>query len=333
MSDFKKIGVIGAGSWGTALAQLISSNAEDVLLIPRSAEMAEAINEKKQNPKYLKDLLLRENISASISLQKAVSAEVLILAVPTSAIRNTAQQLKENGIPPETVLISVSKGIERGTGLRMSEIIEEILPENPIAALSGPNHAEEVSLDQPTCTVIGCRDHALAKSLQPLFTSSMFRAYTCDDIIGVEWGGAMKNIFAIAAGIAQGLKLGDNAIAALVTRGLAEMKRVGTAFGAQQATFSGLSGVGDLMTTCYSHHSRNHQVGLALAKGLTVQEAEEQLKMVAEGVRNTQSIYEQVQLKGLDAPLIHAVYSVLYQGVHPGKAIEALFTRELKAEI
>lgn len=332
MSAVKQVSVIGAGSWGTALAQLASSNCEEVTLCPRSQEMADAINQNRKNPKYLKEVVLNENISASVDYAKVCSSEVIILAVPTSAVRNTTKLLQEQGLNSDQVIISVAKGIERGTGLRMSQIIKEILPANNIVALSGPNHAEEVSLEQPTCTVLACEEHAIAKSLQPLFSSAMFRTYTSDDLAGVEWGGALKNVFAIAAGIAQGLKLGDNAIAALVTRGLAEMTRVGVSFGAKEVTFSGLSGVGDLMTTCYSHHSRNNQIGHALAKGLTVDEAEHQLNMVAEGVRNTQSIYEQTQAKGLDTPLIAAVFSVIYKGTSPAQAIQHLFTRELKPE-
>ena len=332
MALISKVSVIGAGSWGTALAHLVAKNCDQVTLVTRSAEVAKSINEKRKNPRYLKELILAENVKADNDLSASKEADLILLAVPTSAIRNTASTLQEMGLTSSTILISVSKGIERGTGYRMTEIIHEVLPGNPVLALSGPNHAEEVSLELPTCTVIGCEDEEVATRVQSLFVSTTFRCYTSTDIIGIEWGGAIKNIFAIAAGIASGLKLGDNAIAALVTRGLAEMKRVGVAFGADEETFSGLSGVGDLMTTCYSPHSRNHQMGLALAKGLTVSQAEEQLSMVAEGVRNTQSIYEQVKKKNLDAPLIEAVYAVLYKGMSPEQAIHTLFTRELRAE-
>ena len=214
----------------------------------------------------------------------------------------------------------------------MTEVIQEVLPDNSVAVLSGPNHAEEVAMNLPTCTAIGCADIKTGASLRELFSGATFRSYSSEDLIGIEWGGAMKNIYAIAAGLVSGLQLGDNAMAALTTRALAEMTRLGTAFGAQPQTFSGLSGVGDLMTTCYSHHSRNHRVGLALAQGLSVDQACDQLGMVAEGVRNTQSIFEQAQLKGIDVPLMQAVYSVLYQGVSPDMAIQELFTRELKSE-
>ena len=332
MIKYNQVAVVGAGSWGTALAHLASQNCEAVTLIPRSEEMAREINDSRQNPKYLTDLTLSDNVQAVADLSKAVQAEVIILGVPTSAIRNTANLLSEAGLAPSTVLVSVAKGIERGSGKRMTEIIQEVLPENPVAVLSGPNHAEEVALDLPTCTVIGCIDEEVSSSLQSLLASQTFRSYTSQDLVGIEWGGAMKNIFAIAAGISNGLNLGDNAMAALVTRALAEMTRIGIEFGAQPETFAGLSGVGDLMTTCYSHHSRNHRVGLALAQGMTVDQACDQLGMVAEGVRNTQSIYEQTQARGLDVPLIQAVYLVIYQGVSPEVAIQGLFTRELKPE-
>ena len=332
MKQYKHVSVIGAGSWGTALAQLISAHSERVTLVPRCEEMAATINASQCNPKYLKELSLAPNISATTDLSQIIEAEVIVLAVPTSAIRNTANLLKELGLHSESVLVSVAKGIERGSGLRMTEIIQEVLPDHTIATLSGPNHAEEVALNLPTCTVIGCDNQEIGDQLLSLFSGPTFRSYSSPDIIGVEWGGAMKNVYAIAAGIVSGLKLGDNAMSALTTRALAEMTRLGTAFGANPQTFSGLSGVGDLMTTCYSPHSRNHRVGLALAEGLSVDQACDQLGMIAEGVRNTQSIQEQATLKSIDAPLLEAVYSILYQGKSPENAIQELFTRQLKSE-
>lgn len=332
MNIYKTVSVIGAGSWGTALANLMAPQADTVHLIARSEEMALAINDTRRNSKYLTDLALADNIIGSAEISTAISSEVIVFAVPTSAIRNTAAILRELKVDPSTILVSVAKGIERGSGMRMTEVLHDVLPDNPVAVISGPNHAEEVALNLPTCTTVGCADAEIGANLRELFSAPTFRSYSNEDLIGIEWGGAMKNIYAIAAGIISGLELGDNAIAALITRALAEMIRLGEAFGANPATFAGLSGVGDLMTTCYSKHSRNHRVGLALAQGLSVDQACEQLNMVAEGVRNTQSIYEQAKLKGIETPLIHAVYSVLYQGVSPETAIQSLFTRELKAE-
>ena len=327
-----KVVIIGAGSWGTALANLVAPNCENVYLISRSESVVQSINNSRLNSKYLKELELPENVSADTEIAIACEADLVVLAIPTSAIRATAKALRESELPSTIPLITVSKGIERGSGLRMTQVISEELPENTVAALSGPNHAEEVAKNLPTCTVIGCADSDTAVFLQSLFRSPSFRSYTSQDLIGIEWGGAMKNIFAIAAGIAKGLNLGDNAISALVTRGLAEMTRVGIVLGAEAETFAGLSGLGDLVTTCYSPHSRNHQVGLALARGLSVSEAEKLLGMVAEGVRNTQSIYERAQELSLDTPLIQAVYSVIYEDVAPNIAIQGLFMREPRAE-
>lgn len=332
MQHYQHIAVIGAGSWGTALAHLVSAHTARVTLVPRSHEMAQSINEHHRNPRYLTELALSDNITATTDWATIITAEVIVMAVPTSAIRNTARSLEEAGLSPQSILVSVAKGIERGSGMRMSEVIQQVLPHNPVAVLSGPNHAEEVMQQLPTCTVIGCEDDSIGTALRETFSGDSFRSYSSTDCIGVEWGGAMKNIYAIAAGIITGLQLGDNAMSALITRALAEMTRLGTACGAEPQTFAGLSGVGDLVTTCYSHHSRNHRVGLALAQGLTVDQACDELGMVAEGVRNAQSIYEQAQLREVEVPLLRAVYSVLYQGISPDQAIKALFTRELKAE-
>jgi len=203
---------------------------------------------------------------------------------------------------------------------------------NPIAVLSGPNHAEEVAQQLATCTVVGSIDKELASNLQKFFCSKNFRTYTSQDVAGMELGGALKNVFAIAAGIAAGIGLGDNAIAALVTRGLAEMTRLGIALGGQPDTFMGLSGVGDLMTTCYSKHSRNNRVGMALGKGLTLQEACDELGMVAEGVPNTQSIYEAARETDIDTPIIDAVYNVIYHNKPAQQAVQELLTRDPKAE-
>jgi len=303
-----------------------------VCLVSRSTEVADSINQRGVNSKYLRDLKLPSNVCSTTELSKACEADILVLAIPTSAIRETSRSLSAQGLPAHIPIVTVSKGIERGSGLRMTEIIGEELPHNTVAVLSGPNHAEEVARQLPTCTVIGCEDIETATMLQALFKSPSFRSYTSSDLIGIEWGGAMKNVFAIAAGIAKGLNLGDNAISALVTRGLAEMTRVGETLGADPQTFAGLSGLGDLVTTCYSPHSRNHQVGLALARGLTVQQAEQLLGMVAEGVKNTQSIYEKAQELSLDTPLIQAVYSIIYENLEPQQVIQDLFLREPKSE-
>jgi glycerol-3-phosphate dehydrogenase (NAD(P)+) len=214
----------------------------------------------------------------------------------------------------------------------MSQVLKEVFPNNPVAALSGPNHAEEIATGMATCAVIGSDDHALAVRLQELFTFPNFRSYTSDDLAGIEIGGAVKNVYAIAAGMAHGLGLGDNAVAALVTRALAEMSRLGIALGGRMETFAGLSGVGDLIVTCFSEHSRNHRVGLALGSGKTLEEAVASLGMVAEGVPNTLSIHEAARRVGGRTPIIDAVYGILYQGKSAPHAMTELLTRDPRPE-
>jgi len=331
-SHFSSAAIIGAGSFGTSIAKLLSPRLSSIVLIGRDAETAETINREHKNPHYLKDISLGENVHASIQLEDALAHSLLIFAVPTSATRETAIKLSRAGISRQTVLLSCAKGIEKATGERMSEILREVFPENPIAALSGPNHAEEMATGLATCAVIGSRDADLSKKLQELFTLPHFRSYTSDDMAGMELGGAVKNVYAIAAGIAHGLGLGDNAVAALVTRALAEMTRLGTALGGRMETFAGLSGMGDLIVTCFSVHSRNHRVGLALGQGKTLQEAVTSLGMVAEGVPNTQSIYEAARRLGVRTPIIDAVYSILYQNKPAPLAMQELLSRDPRPE-
>lgn len=324
--------VIGSGSWGTALAMLLSEHFHSVKLIARNPDQSAEINAFHTNRHYLPLVKLPENVTCSLDYQDAADAALILFVLPTSATRSAAEKLASLGISTDIPLVSCSKGIERGSGIRMSEIIHETLPEHPIAVLSGPNHAEEVSTKLTTCAVVGCSDHDLAKSLQTVFTASYFRTYTSDDIAGIELGGALKNVFAIAAGILTGIGLGDNASAALVTRGLAEMTRLGIAMGGRPETFSGLSGVGDLMATCYSPHSRNNRVGKALGSGETLEEVTDRLGMVAEGVPNTLSIYEAAHKLDIDTPIIDAVYHVLYQEKPASEALIDLLSRDPKPE-
>ncbi len=334
MSDFhfESAAIIGSGSFGTAMATLLSPKVGSVVLIGRDPATAEAINRDHMNPHYLGGVLLGENVRASVDHKDALPHLLILLVVPTSAIRATADSLASAGLPSAATLVSCAKGIEKQTGDRMSEILRGIFPENPIAVISGPNHAEEIAAGLPTCAVIGSEDHALAVRLQDVFTSPSFRSYTSDDLAGIEFGGAVKNVYAIAAGMAHGLKLGDNAVAALVTRALAEMTRLGMALGGRMETFSGLSGVGDLIVTCFSEHSRNHRVGLALGSGKTLEEAVAALGMVAEGVPNTQSIHEAARRAGVRTPIIDSVYSILYEGKPAALAMQELLTRESRPE-
>ncbi len=252
--------------------------------------------------------------------------------VPSGAVREVAEKFAALPPNPDAILIACSKGIELGTGKRMSQIICEYLPGHHLAVLSGPNHAEEVSRGLATATVIGAPDREVGFYLQRLFTSPTFRPYTSDDVAGIELGGAIKNVFAICSGIATGLGLGDNATAGLVTRGLAEMIRLGTALGGRPDTFIGLSGVGDLIATCYSHHSRNFRAGISIGKGKTVQETLNAEGMVVEGIPNCQSIHQAAQRAGVRTPLIDALYAVLYQGKSAAVALQELLTRTPRPE-
>jgi len=324
--------VLGCGSWGTGLATLIAKQTPEVTLIGRNPETLAAINKTNQNPTYLPGVTLPKNIKASEDFSFCENADLILFVIPTSATRKTAEKLAQFNVPKDAVLLSCSKGIERETSKRMSEIIAEVFPENPIAVISGPNHAEEISKQLPAAATIACADAHTGERLQELFSAERFRVYTVKDVAGVELGGALKNIFAIAAGVATGLKLGDNAIAALATRSLAEMIRLGTALGGKPETFSGLSGVGDLITTCFSKHSRNHRIGLALGQGKNLKQAVEEIEMVAEGVPNTLSIHQAAKRIGVRTPIIDAVYGVLYEDIPPTDALSRLFELSPRGE-
>ena len=325
--------MVGCGSWGTALATLLCPASSQITLIGRNRDIIEDINKQHRNERYLPGETLDSRIQASSDLGVIRDADLVLLVLPSAAIRSTCEQLAALQISPETILTTCSKGIERGTGTRMSEIITEILPQQPLAALSGPNHAEEVCKGLATMTVIGSENQNVSNYLQGLFTSPCFRCYTSNDLTGIEWGGAMKNIFAIASGIATGLGLGDNATAGLVTRGLAEMIRLGTALGGQPDTFTGLSGVGDLIATCYSHHSRNFRAGISIGNGNTVEQTVKDAGMVIEGIPNCQSIHEVARRSGVRTPLIDSIHSVLYGSQPAAEALQELLTRAPRAEL
>jgi len=332
MNPLTSAAILGAGSLGTALAKLLSPKLESILLVSIDAECVAGINRSHRNPNYLSNIPLTPNVRATTDHREALSMPLIIFAVPTVGVRSEAEKLAALGLPAGTPLLSCSKGIERNTGERMSQILRDVFPENPIGILTGPNHAEEIAEDLVTCAVVASENPQLADALQDLFTLPHFRVYTSDDVAGVELGGAVKNVYAIAAGMAHGLGLGDNAVAALVTRALAEMTRLGLALGGRQETFSGLSGVGDLIVTCFSEHSRNHRVGLAIGTGKSLEDAVSSLGMVAEGVPNTLSIHEAARKAGVRTPIIDGVYSVLYQGTSASVAMRALLARDPRPE-
>ena len=327
-----RVVILGCGSWGTALGSILAHSASEVTLVGRDREVLEDINSNGRNERYLPGGKLDPSIRATDEIASAAEADIILFAVPSAATRDVSGKLACLSLRPDAILVACSKGIERGSGKRMSEIIGEILPAQHLAVLSGPNHAEEVCKGLATATVIGSRDDAVLSHLQPLFTSPTFRSYTSHDVTGMEWGGAIKNVFAIASGIASGLGLGDNATSALVTRGLAEMIRLGTALDGRPDTFTGLSGVGDLIATCYSNHSRNFRAGISIGKGKTIEETLAASGMVVEGIPNCQSIHEVARRAGVRTPLIDTLYSVLYEEKSANAALQELLTRAPRSE-
>ncbi|PLT34864.1 NAD(P)H-dependent glycerol-3-phosphate dehydrogenase [Bacillus sp. V5-8f] len=330
------IAVIGAGSWGTALALVLADNGHQVRLWGHKQEQIDEINERHTNHKYLPGLELPAGIKGYTSLKKSLEGITdIVLAVPTKAIREVLGRIEEVAESPLTI-IHVSKGIEPDTLLRISEMIEEELPQALLAevvVLSGPSHAEEVSLRHPTTVTVSSRNMGTAERVQDLFINQNFRVYTNPDIVGVEIGGALKNIIALAAGITDGLGYGDNAKAALITRGLAEISRLGTAMGANPLTFSGLAGIGDLIVTCTSVHSRNWRAGNLLGKGQKLNEVLENMGMVVEGVRTTKAAYQLAKKYNVDMPITSALYHVLFTGENVKESVDRLMNRTKTAEM
>lgn len=329
-----KISVVGAGSWGTAMACLLASKHQDVLLWARKPEFAHELQQARENKRYLPGISLPENLQITSELMAAVhGSDLIVLAVPSKAMRSIASQIKHN-IQPKTLLLTAAKGFEPNTYKRMSEVLAEEMADHAqnIAVISGPNHAEEVGRNFPSATVIAAENDDAAKQIQELFFCETFRPYTSRDVCGVEFGGALKNIIALGAGIVDGLGYGDNTKAALMTRGLAEMVRLGVALGAKASTFSGLSGLGDLMVTCSSRHSRNRRAGLLLAEGKTMAQIEQETSMVVEGIGSTLAAYTLAKQAGVEMPITEQTYQILYHGKLPREALLDLMTRGTTCE-
>ncbi|MCM2531820.1 NAD(P)H-dependent glycerol-3-phosphate dehydrogenase [Neobacillus pocheonensis] len=324
------IAVLGAGSWGTALALVLADNGHEVRLWSHNEEQVKEINQNHANKKYLPEIVLPALIVGYASLNDTLTGvETVILAVPTKAIREVLGKIRAVRHSPLTIA-HVSKGIEPDSLMRISEMIKEELPEQfleSVVVLSGPSHAEEVSLRQPTTVTVSSENITAAGKVQDLFINQNFRVYTNPDVIGVEIGGALKNIIALAAGITDGLGYGDNAKAALMTRGLAEIARLGTKMGANPLTFSGLTGIGDLIVTCTSVHSRNWRAGNLLGKGQTLEEVLENMGMVVEGVRTTKAAYQLAKKYDVKMPITFALYDVLFNGKSAKDAVDVLMAR------
>lgn len=329
------VAVIGAGSWGTALAGLLAGAGHDVRIWAYEPEVAQAINQKHENTVFLPGASLPENLTAHNDLSRVLpGAELVVLVMPSHVFRHVLQEAAAH-ITKSATLVSCSKGIEEGTCFSMCEVAKDVLPEDihrGLCCLSGPSFAKEVAAGAPTAVTVASRDADAARKAQLAFSTSRFRVYTSYDLNGVELGGAIKNPLAIAAGMCAGLGLGYNTMAALITRGLAEMTRLSLAKGGQLATLAGLAGLGDLVLTCTGELSRNRTVGTRLAKGESIDQITSSTKTVAEGVKNTKTVFDLANRNNVDMPIIAAVHQVIYQGKSPKTIVHDLMTRDLKPE-
>ncbi|MGB7604025.1 MAG: NAD(P)H-dependent glycerol-3-phosphate dehydrogenase [Lutisporaceae bacterium] len=306
------ISIIGAGSWGTAIAILLAKKGCNVVQWVRRKELCDSIKETKENIAYLPGVVLPSNIDISSDLEYCCKrSDILVIAAPSHAVREVVQGMKPY-TNKEQIIVNLAKGIENESLMRMSQVIEETLPSNKVVVLSGPCHAEEVARDIPTTIVSSARERKIAEYIQDVFMTPKFRVYTNPDMIGVELGGALKNIIAIGAGINDGLGFGDNTKAAIMTRGIVEISRLGGSMGAHEITFAGLSGIGDLIVTCTSMHSRNRRAGIAIGEGKSLEEVLGATNMVVEGVKTTKSAYELACKMGVDMPITQEIYNVLY---------------------
>ncbi len=329
-----KISVLGAGSWGTTLACLLANNGHQVYLWEINKQAAEKLDKERVIP-FIGGANIPKSIVISSDLNIINETDAVLFVVPSHFLRATVNSIKDLKIDlGKKLIISATKGIENNTLLRVSQIIEEIYPDtkDKIVALSGPSHAEEVSKQIPTVVTSASKTEELAIKVRDLFMNDYFRVYTQDDIVGVELGASLKNVFAVAGGIIDGLNFGDNTKAAIISRGLKELISLGVALGGKEKTFYGLSGVGDLMVTCFSKHSRNRNLGEMLAKGKTLEQAEKELKMVAEGVKTCMSAYQLGKKLNIELPIINQVYEVLFNNKDAKKAVFDLMTRTPKAE-
>jgi len=330
------IGVVGSGSWGTALANLLALKGFDVTLWAYESEVKEQILKLRENPFFLPGVKLSADLAVTNVLAEAAGAKDLVLVVvPSHVMRATAEKMATH-VAGDAIVVSASKGIEIKTHLTMSAILKEMLPQvDPakLAVLSGPTFAREVARNVPTVVTVACNDPGVAERVQHTFATPYFRVYTHDDLIGVELGGAVKNVIAIAAGIIDGLGLGLNTRAAMITRGLAEIRRLGVKLGANPHTFAGLAGMGDLVLTCTGDLSRNYSVGKKIGEGKHLDEILAEMRMVAEGVKTAKSVYNLSCELGVDMPISHEVYHILYDGLNPKEAVRRLMNRDLKNEI
>jgi len=325
---------MGSGSWGTAFAKILADAGQDVTVWARRAEIADAVNRGHGNPEYLSDLQLPPAVRATTDPIAALTgADLVVLVVPSQTLRANLAAWRD-AIEPDATLVSLMKGIELGTTKRMSEVIVEVTEVQPdrVAVVSGPNLAAEIAAEQPTATVVACVDEARATVVQKAISTRYFRPYTNDDVLGAELGGAVKNVIALAYGMATAMGFGDNTRAALITRGLAETARLGVALGADPLTFAGLAGLGDLVATCSSPLSRNRTFGEHLGRGESLEQAQEATRQTAEGVKSCLAIRDLARAHGVEMPITEQVELVCHEGIDPRTAVQELLGRELKPE-
>lgn len=328
----KKVGVIGAGSWGTALAITLSGKGHEVRIWDINPDHVQEMKVNRENVRYLPDIKFNDNLQVVDTVETAIEgADVVLFSAPAQFFRGALDSAMPY-LKPEMILVNVAKGIEQKSLKRMSEIAAEKLPGAKYVVLSGPSHAEEVGREMPTTVAVASEDLALAEAVQEIFMTERFRVYTTQDVVGVELGGSLKNIIALGAGISDGMGFGDNAKAALMTRGLAETKRLGIKLGADPATFAGLTGVGDLIVTCTSMHSRNRRCGIMIGEGMDPKEATEKVGMVVEGMFTTESAYDLAVREGVDMPITTALYNVINGKIDAREALEMLMGRDKRHE-
>lgn len=329
-----RVAVFGTGSWGTAYAAVLADAGSRVRMWGRRGELVDQINRSHVNGDYLPDLHLPETISATTDPQEALDGvEIVVLAVPSQTLRTNLEQWVDF-LPPDVIVVSLMKGVELGTTKRMSEVIAEVghVAAGHIVVVSGPNLAKEIAAKQPAASVVACVDESMAERVALACAAPYFRPYTNTDVVGTELGGAVKNVIALAVGMAEGMGMGDNTKSTIITRGLAETLRLGVALGADPATFAGLAGVGDLIATCMSPLSRNHTFGVNLGRGMTVPEVVAMTRQTAEGVKSCQSILELAHHHGIDVPIIENVAAVVHEGRKPDRVADMLMSRARKAE-
>ncbi len=328
-----KVSVIGAGSWGTALAVLLHKNGHEVTVWSKFQAEIDMLNNEREHKDKLAGVKLPDDMIFTTDLESAIKdKELLVLAVPSPFTRSTSKLMSEY-VAEGQIIVNVAKGIEENTVMTLSEIIEQEIPQAVVAVLSGPSHAEEVGRGIPTTVVIGAKKKSTAEFIRGLFMNEVFRVYISPDVLGIELGGSLKNVVALAAGIADGLGYGDNTKAALITRGIAEIGRLGVAMGGHVETFSGLTGIGDLIVTCASMHSRNRRAGILIGQGKTMEEAMDEVKMVVEGVYSAKAAMQLAKKYNVQLPIIEQVNLVLFEGKSADEAVKDLMVRDKKIEV